>query len=479
MHGTGTKTTWKELKEDGYQLPDAFAFGSKLIPGYWTSKYQLTELENSYAIDYFLSADENNLYAKKIKTSVNSAVAKYTYAINGKIVNESTTPDDYAFENIGTDVKTINITALSDKGTILGSMTKELEITEVNEPELSKFDKDTTFYVYWDEQGNEHNEVPISKSAPEGWYNYTYAKWANIVTRNNGIETYLVWVPRYQYKLNSTSQRSDVKFIKGTGTETTQGYQIPDAFTFAGKELTGYWTTKYQLSAEETDEKVKAELRAGDNYIGVKEIKGTEITNFINTNNKKEDSEKEELKIEYYLNGDLIHTGNSTTEYYNYTGLNLNTEYTVNIIIRNNNTNKYIGAITKKITTKVANEPDISKFDKSTTYYVTFNEDGTEKQRTPITESAPSDWYDYTNSKWANIVTTANGTETYLVWIPRYEYKILSDRENLSKVDRRTEVNFINGTETGTTEGYQIPDAFTFAGKELTGYWISKYQLSE
>ena len=66
-----------------------------------------------------------------------------------------------------------------------------------------------------------------------------------------------------------------------------------------------------------------------------------------------------------------------------------------------------------------------------------------------------------------------------MVWIPRYEYKILSDRENLSKVDRRTEVNFINGTETGTTEGYQIPDAFTFAGKELTGYWISKYQLSE
>ena len=36
----------------------------------------------------------------------------------------------------------------------------------------------------------EHNEIPISKEAPEKWYNYTYSNWANIVTRTNGLESY-------------------------------------------------------------------------------------------------------------------------------------------------------------------------------------------------------------------------------------------------------------------------------------------------
>ena len=350
-------------------------------------------------------------------------------------------------------------------------MTKELETVEVNKPELDGFDKDTTFYVYWDENGNEHNEIPISQDPPDGWYNYTYSKWANIVSRNNGIETYLVWIPRYQYKLNSTSQRSSVKFITGTGTDTTTGYQIPEAFTFNGKELTGYWMSKYQISSEESNEKLKVEMAAGDTYINIKEIQGTLVDEVKKANT--------ELKIEYYLNGELKHTGNDTNEYYKYDGLELNKEYTINIIIRNSTTDAYIGAITNKVTTKIANEPDISAFDKNTTYYVRYNDDGTEKERRPLSEGAPSDWYDYSNSKWANIVTTANGTETFMVWIPRYEYMILSDRDNVNKQNRRTEVKFITGTSTETSTGYQIPEAFTFGGKELTGYWISKYQLSE
>lgn len=468
---TGEKTEWSELKEQGYQVPEAFMFGITRIPGYWMSKYQLSELGSSYIIDYYLSASENSLNATNLKISTTKNIAKYTYAINGKIVNESESAADYQFANVGTDVKIINITALDADGAIIGSMTKELETVEVNKPELDGFDKDTTFYVYWDENGNEHNEIPISQDPPDGWYNYTYSKWANIVSRNNGIETYLVWIPRYQYKLNSTSQRSSVKFITGTGTDTTTGYQIPEAFTFNGKELTGYWMSKYQISSEESNEKLKVEMAAGDTYINIKEIQGTLVDEAKKANT--------ELKIEYYLNGELKHTGNDTNEYYKYDGLELNKEYTINIIIRNSTTDAYIGAITNKVTTKIANEPDISAFDKNTTYYVRYNDDGTEKERKPLSEGAPSDWYDYSNSKWANIVTTANGTETFMVWIPRYEYMILSDRDNVNKQNRRTEVKFITGTSTETSTGYQIPEAFTFGGKELTGYWISKYQLSE
>ena len=39
--------------------------------------------------------------------------------------------------------------------------------------------------------------------------------------------------------------RTEVRFIEGTSTQTDTGYQIPEAFTFDGKQLTGYWAMKY------------------------------------------------------------------------------------------------------------------------------------------------------------------------------------------------------------------------------------------
>ena len=105
----------------------------------------------------------------------------------------------------------------------------------------------------------------------------------------------------------------------------------------------------------------------------------------------------------------------------------------------------------------------------------------------------PTNWYNYRDSKWANIVVTDGNvvdgkiesatTTSYFTWVPRYEYRILSDRANLSLANRRTEVNFINGTSTDTTYGYQIPEAFTWTNQagetvQIPGYWASKYQLS-
>ena len=135
-------------------------------------------------------------------------------------------------------------------------MTRILEISEPNAPDLSSFNPDTTFYVYWDKNGNEHSETPISMQAPSEWYNYATANWANIVTRNNGTETYFVWIPRYAYKLNNINERSAVKFLKGTSSDIDEDYQIPEAFWWdnngngekdKGEQLTGYWMSKYQL----------------------------------------------------------------------------------------------------------------------------------------------------------------------------------------------------------------------------------------
>ena len=123
------------------------------------------------------------------------------------------------------------------------------------------------------------------------------------------------------------------------------------------------------MSKEEKEARITAELAPSSDCIHVKDITGTLITE-AKTNSTN-------IKYEYYLNGELKHEGTSDTENYTFGGLNLNTTYTVNIIARNTNTNAYIGAITKKVTTKVANEPDLTSFMsneglKSRTYYVVY-----------------------------------------------------------------------------------------------------------
>ena len=495
---TGEKMTYEQLVSEGYKLPEAFSWeqGDELysydviLPGYWMSKYQLSELGSNYTIDYILNASATSFNVKNIETNTDKQIAKYTYAINGKIMNESLAPEDYQFTEVNEESNTVNVTALDENGSIIGSMTKEIEPVEVNKPNLTGFDQDTTFYVYWDENGIEHNEIPISQPAPENWYNYTYSQWANIVTRNNGQEAYLVWIPRYEYSLDQTSRKSRVKFIVGTGTETTNGYKIPEAFTWGDNkevELTGYWMSKYQLSIEEANARVDAEMAAMGNGIRIKNITGTLI--------EQAQENSVSLKYEYYLNGELKHTGNSNLENYMYENLELNKTYTVNIIIRETQTNKYVGAITKKVKTENANSPELLGFVESRTYYVLYDEEGNETIGENIKNDGsniPENWYDYSNSKWANIVITDGTIEngkiinatatTYLTWIPRYEYRILTDRDNLDVQNRRTEVNFLPGTSVSVTDGYKIPEAFTWGDNkevELTGYWMSKYQLSD
>ena len=402
-------------------------------------------------------------------------------------MNTSATLEDFSFENTTPEITNIiNITALDSTGRIVGSMTKELELAEVNPPDLTGFDKDITFYVYWDEDGNEHNEIPISMDPPKEWYNYTYSRWANIVVREDNSENYYVWLPRYQYLLDSTAQRSNVRFIQGTGTETYAGYSIPEAFTWindAGEEvqLSGYWLSKYQLSSEAATIKATAEMSTSNTAIKVKDITGNIITNAQENGIN--------IRYEYYLNGNLYHTGSSSTENYVYRGLEEGKEHTVNIILRNANTNAYLGAITKKVTTIGENAPVLTGYDETRTYYVLYDDEGNKRIGDLIKQDGsnmPDNWYSYIDSKWANIVVTdgtivdgqiTGATQTlYFTWLPRYQY-------NLNSTTQRSDVRFIKGTGADTDPGYSIPEAFTWvndAGEtvQLPGYWLSKYQLS-
>ena len=179
----------------------------------------------------------------------------YEYYLDGELKYKGTSATEhYTYENLELNREyLIRIIARNAEGEYVATILESISTVEANAPDLTGFNPDTTFYVYWDEDGNEHSDIPISQSAPAEWYDYTDSKWANIVTRNNGATTYLVWIPRYQYRVNSTTQRATVRFIQGTGTDTVEGYKIPEAFTWGNDgeektELPGYWITKYQLS---------------------------------------------------------------------------------------------------------------------------------------------------------------------------------------------------------------------------------------
>ena len=114
---------------------------------------------------------------------------------------------------------------------------------------------------------------------------------------------------------NTDNARTDVKFLSGTDRNVDDGYQIPEAFWWdknddgkedEGEQLTGYWITKYQLSREEKEARIEAEISPSSDCIHVKDIKGTLITE-SETNSTK-------IKYEYYLNGELKHEGTSSTE---------------------------------------------------------------------------------------------------------------------------------------------------------------------
>ena len=72
---TAKITSWQELQGQGYQVPEAFYFGddesdyskNTPIPGYWMSKYQLSELTDSddYIVDFSTTATPATITIKQ------------------------------------------------------------------------------------------------------------------------------------------------------------------------------------------------------------------------------------------------------------------------------------------------------------------------------------------------------------------------------------------------------------------------------
>ena len=122
------------------------------------------------------------------------------------------------------------------------------------------------------------------------------------------------------------------------------------------------------------------------------------------------------------------------------------------------------------------------------------------------TEATDSEWYNYGEKKWANVVLggatfnegVLDESKTYsmLVWIPRYAYKITSqyhqngsgaggidivfiDTANKGKDGSKTySTTYPSATTGGAMSDYVVHPAFDYGGTALPGFWVGKFESS-
>lgn len=421
----------------GYEIPESFTFGEQNLAGFWMSKYEVSE-EAATTEAVSIAGNETS-----ISVTTSNPSGNYQVYVDGKLNYTGTLP--YIINNLQTN-KTYDVFVWKEAGSVIGRKKVTTQAPTAISVDVSQFNPENTFYVYWDEAGNEHCDIPISQPAPENWYNYSEKKWANIVTVNDSSVSYWVWVPRYEYKAYDTAQFLDINFIPSTKTQASGGYEIPESFTFGGQNLSGYWMSKYEVSDETIAPEV---LICAENETSI-----SVTTSNPNGNYK------------VYINGELKHTG---TLPHVVEKLKVNTRYNVLVIKENGGP---IGRKVLETKAPTAITVDYSTFEPSSTFYVYWDENGEEHSDIPISQSPPANWYNYAEKRWANIVTKAHDKIAYWVWVPRYEYKVYDTAQYV-------DIKFIPTTQTIADGGYEIPESFTFGGQDLAGFWMSKYEVSE
>ena len=451
----GTETTYTSsgdtltVDEKTYTISDAFKFDNKKLKGYWISKYEVQfEATND---NYRILAEEDGT---DVKLSTITAGNSYYLYLNG-VKQEGTITLPTTIHNVDTS-KGYQIM-------LVDTTTGKIRTKTVGEKvriDLSGFNPERTFYVEYDQTAGEEiiekKQVQIDSegrptNAPDKWYDYNNKKWANIVTVNDSSITYWTYIPRYQYRIINGVNYEDINFIAKSKTTPDEGFTIPDSFSFDGKPLHGYWISKYEVQYESNVNRVTTEVNG--NKIKINTAQAATGPFLLYINGVKQSEEIATLPAEI--------SADTTKD---------------NFIMLISKTNGKI------LTTLVKGEIqiDLSGFEPSCTYYVEYDLTTGEEKETKTNiqvntdgspKNAPTNWYDYENKRWANIMTNKDGLITYWTYIPRYEYRVLPGINTV-------EINFI---EVGKDahEGYQIPDSFTFDGKPLKGYWISKYEVQE
>ena len=448
---------------DDYILPESFKFGEysgegpdtrRNLSGIWICKYEVQESPNE-GLDVTTSNGIKTLRTTKTSTDTYQIFVDGVEYLTGVTLPYSMTE---LTPGRSYDICVVNETQRQ----MIGKIPSDTSNITVN---TSGFEPDKTYYVVYDENGN--NETIAGRmdkiAEPENWYDYDRKIWANLVTVNGNDVTYWTYIPRFEYMTVTTSpQMSIVRFIPKTVINSTSEYsKIPDAFQFGkNKPLDGIWISKYE---------VQTDVENGIEKISYS-VNGTYATITSNAPNGT---------YSIFLNGTLLESLVSLNEPYTI-GM-LGDE--VDIMIYSETNKRVIGETHLNSHTI---QIDLTGFDKDNTYYVLYDETGNYEfvtdikvnydeygNPTNIPDRTLGVWYDYEMKIWANVVTKSNGEIAYWTYIPRFEYMIVTTSPQMSIV------RFIpKSQEKPSDYHWKIPESFEFGyDNPLSGFWISKYEV--
>lgn len=173
---------------------------------------------------------------------------------------------------------------------------KIFDLGEANEPVLAD---GMTAIKFTEPTDSEKGKEVVTNSDDLQWYDYGEKKWANAQTKDGSM---WVWIPRFAYKIDNESQKTDIVFLMGTTDDyydengniqtakrissEEEGYIVHPAFTnesdsdYANggwdKEIRGIWVAKFEAGYAGGNNEVEA-VESNVSYIqGLSLVKSVE-----------------------------------------------------------------------------------------------------------------------------------------------------------------------------------------------------------
>ena len=255
---------------EGYEYDGETYYTIEQIPdGMYNVEYEVSSNKPTFELKCDnLTDGTSKLTVTDIKYEGNINKWYVKYKLKGQ--NEWQTSEDYS--NI---VKTPGMYIVKVGNGEIESEEKEIESVKANGPNLASGMEEITFKMPTQTVKGEVIEKGSISFDEMLWYDYGNKKWANVKLEDGSM---FVWIPRFAYKINSTDNTIDVKFLEGTSdtyyddegnpqkalrvtskdevADTTSNYYVHPAFTNESSidyanggwdsELTGIWVAKFE-----------------------------------------------------------------------------------------------------------------------------------------------------------------------------------------------------------------------------------------
>ena len=203
------------------------------------SNIQYNGYIEKWQVKYQKEGQADWLTSEDLSFQVESSGKYSVMLVNGDIESDPVTVSLVAFDGSWNDDKGINMPVIKEN------------------MELVKYDAESKTWVP-DEDGSSINYV-----AGTGTNDNNQSQWANAIVTIDDVESYFVWIPRFEYKIDNNNKTIEVKFIPTSKTDADDGYKIHPAFTTNldnggwTSELPGIWVGKYETARSDSKGKTQ------------------------------------------------------------------------------------------------------------------------------------------------------------------------------------------------------------------------------